>query len=207
MKDLRPNERHLQGLAGVFAACSQLALRGHNPCFPGVDYGFDIVLDTGVRLQVKTSMLYMGHPAYPDGAYRFSIRENQPIRKGQILQRRPRRNWAGLIDFFVFWGVEENRFFVVPVSQMIAGTIYVRRRREAEFVIRTKVTELKKLGKTNIQIAAELGISPKWVPWLTHPAKKSEKFLTFENNWAALDSDTVAQVAIESVETDILKRV
>lgn len=190
---------HLVGQGGVWAVCAQLAFKGLNPCFPGVDYGFDIMLDNGVRLQVKTAGLYMNHPAYPSGAYRFSTREQYFVRRGQLSKGRPRRDWKSLIDFFVFYGVDENRFFIVPVAEMFQGCVYIRRYREAEYALRDKCRSLREKGWGNTQIAYELGIQPKWVPWLIKPSKKTDKFLSYENRWDLLDVNTTAAKIIETV--------
>ncbi len=47
----------LQGQAGVWAVAAQLAIRGHIPIFPGVDYGWDLMIENGLRLQIKTARL------------------------------------------------------------------------------------------------------------------------------------------------------
>lgn len=103
----------LQGQAGVWAVASQLALRGHVPCFPGVDYGFDLVMDNGLRLQVKTSSLRT-HPGYPSGAYAFDFR--QSFRQHSLKRNSTRyyRDYSKIADFAILWGVDENRFWIVP---------------------------------------------------------------------------------------------
>lgn len=49
-------ENLAQGQAGVYTVAAQLLLRGHNPCLPAVDIGADIVLDSGVKVQVKSAL-------------------------------------------------------------------------------------------------------------------------------------------------------
>ena len=35
--------------------CSQLCLHGHTSCFPAVDFGIDLMLDNGLKIQVKVA--------------------------------------------------------------------------------------------------------------------------------------------------------
>jgi hypothetical protein len=189
---------HMTGQAGVHQIASQLCLRGINPCVPSVDYGADLVTDTGLRLQVKTAHLYTKHMAYVDGAYRFSVRENRSIKNGEIIDRRPRRNWKEICDFFVFWGIEENRFFIIPIGQMPQGTVYIRKKRQQELALRQGVTEMRKSGMSNLEIGVKLGIKPQWVPWLCKPNAKTDKFLVFEDRWDLLDVNKVSSKIVES---------
>ena len=196
MNAARPNERHLQGLAGFHAVASQLALKGHNPCAPGVDYGFDILLDTGVRIQVKSSHLYMSHPAYPVGAYRFSIRENVTVQKGVLVKGRPRRSWKGLCDYFIFWGINENRFFIVPCAQMVNGTVYIRRESIARKDLKRQAQRMQDDGMKTGAIAEELGLSVREARWLLSSCARNEKFLTYENAWDELDINKVLKSVV-----------
>lgn len=116
MKAARPFRSHLQGQAGVYQVCAQLALRGINPCVPAVDYGFDIITDTGLRIQVKSAN-GRKHPGFPVSTYCFSVRENFILRSTKA-ERKKRRNWLEVCDLFVFWGIDENRFFIVPADSI-----------------------------------------------------------------------------------------
>lgn len=113
----------LQGQAGVYAVASKLILYGFNPMFPAVDLGADIILDNGLRLQVKTARLtfpkcgrrngYGGN--YLGGAYGFSVRRGEWLGKTKGYGR-SRKGYSEVADFFVLWGIEENRFWIVPTS-------------------------------------------------------------------------------------------
>lgn len=191
MKEVRPNKSHLLGLAGVHAVASQLALRGHNPCMPGVDYGFDIILDTGIRIQVKTSGLFMTHPAYPEGVYRFSIKENKTIRQGKIIRQfNAQRDWKNICDYFIFWGVDDNRFFIVPCREF-HGNGYVRRGITARSEMKERAKEMKAKRIPFGYIASTLGLSIAGLRKLLSTTRKLEKFLGFEGAWDQLDVEKV----------------
>src|SRR5437867_747185 len=105
----------LQGQAGVYQVASQLCLRGYNPMFPCVDHGADLVLEGGVRLQVKAGKLRYSK-VYPQGAYWFHIERSRLINRRQIGVKID--DWTVICDFAVFWGIDENRFWIVPAPEL-----------------------------------------------------------------------------------------
>jgi hypothetical protein len=146
--------RMMIGQAGTFRVMSELLLRGHVPSVPSVDTGVDILLDNGLRIQVKTSHL-RSHPNYPEGVYHFSIRDSNFGKRY--------RDWSKIVDFMVFWGVEESRFFVIPAcdavqSFWISPKSVQRHRIDAE-AIRT----LRAKGMTYTAITQQLGCSRKTI--------------------------------------------
>lgn len=106
----------LQGQAGVWAVAAQLAIRGHIPSFPGVDYGFDLMIENGIRIQVKSSRLVGKkrgkYGVYP--AYCFNIRKTSVNYEKRA--RSVSRDWTKVTDFFVLWGIDDNRFWIVPTA-------------------------------------------------------------------------------------------
>ena len=116
MKNKDNIRTQLQGQAGVWAVASQLAIRGHVPIFPGVDYGWDLMIENGLRLQVKTSRLgsqrKRGTSIYP--GYSFNLRKTELGYQKRV--RSVKRDWRDVADFFVLWGVDENRFWIVPTA-------------------------------------------------------------------------------------------
>lgn len=107
----------LQGQAGVWQVASQLAMRGHVPCFPGVDFGCDLVLDNGLRIQVKCATLRVIHGQnYPEGAYGFQLRRSAWFSNEKKAKRSSLHPYSEVADFFVLWGIDEDRFFIVPTS-------------------------------------------------------------------------------------------
>lgn len=103
------------GMAGVYAVASKLCLRGQTPCFPAVDVGVDLVLDNGVKLQVKAGN-FRTHPAYPNGVYCIDAIRSLRVVKGRRVYGE--RSYKGTCDFLIFWAIPENRFFVIPVGEL-----------------------------------------------------------------------------------------
>jgi hypothetical protein len=110
----------LQGQAGVWTVAAQLAIRGHVPMFPGVDYGFDLAMENGLRLQIKTARLTCSRKRgvdYP--RYSFNLRSYKAkYNKGVVSKP---RDWTIVADFMVFWGIDDNRFWIVPTSEIPKG--------------------------------------------------------------------------------------
>lgn len=120
------SETLLLGQAGVWAVSIQLILRGMVPSFPSVDRGFDIILDTGLRLQVKTGILR----SYSKGRYLgycFDCRGKKW--NPELKQVRPsgHKDYARRADFYVLWGVDENRFWIMPTAE-VKGNIWFPKR-------------------------------------------------------------------------------
>jgi hypothetical protein len=107
----------LQGAAAVWQAASQLALREHNPLFPGLDEGYDLQINNGLRLQVKSATIqYRSSVNYPLGAYCFGLRRGAWDGSKKAYTRSNLRSYSEVADFFVLWGIDENRFFILPTS-------------------------------------------------------------------------------------------
>jgi hypothetical protein len=108
----------LIGQAGVYAAASQLALCGHNILFPGVDEGYDLVLGNGLKIQVKCARLIFQNTAmYREGVYAFDLRRaiyDPKTANHQSTQKF--RSYQSVADFFVLWGIDEDRFWIIPTS-------------------------------------------------------------------------------------------
>ena len=107
-------EFQLQGAAAVWQVASQLALRGHNVLFPGLDEGYDIQLSNGLRVQVKCSTLRIHSKGFQYPGYLFGLRRGAWDRGAKKYRRSTLRPYSEVADFFVLWGIDENRFFVVP---------------------------------------------------------------------------------------------
>src|SRR5665213_2466706 len=149
----RPHKnRMMVGQAGVFRVASELLMRGHVPWFPSVDTGCDILLDNGIRIQVKSRQL-QDHPAYPEGAYPFS--SEQAWYKGKEMQR----DWCDIVDFFVFVGISEWRFFIAPVA-MCTKNFWIRPKGLTTHCVSVEAMRtMRKKGMTNQAIAEHLGVT------------------------------------------------
>src|SRR6266849_2178341 len=111
----------LQGEAGNHRVASELLLRGHNVSFHAVDMGVDLVADDIVRIQVKSAHM-VAVPRYassqPSYAF-FLIRGPRAVGQGKSLKSEP-RIFSKKVDFVILWGIEENRFWIVP-AQLLDG--------------------------------------------------------------------------------------
>ena len=131
--------RMMIGQAGVYRVMSELLLRGHVPSVPCVDTGVDIALDNGLRMQVK-SVTMRPHPGYPEGAYCFSVKENNHGSK--------KRDWTKVVDFLVYWGINENRFFVIPAADATQN-FWIRPKNAAPVIDSYRVRNLRNNPKGN----------------------------------------------------------
>jgi hypothetical protein len=109
--------RLAQGQAGVYTVAAQLLLRGVNPSFPAVDCGADILTDWGTRVQIKCSHR---RPSRWGGSYHFVLTSGVTLyvgknghKKASLHDREPRA-YSNECDFFVLWGIEDNRFWIIP---------------------------------------------------------------------------------------------
>lgn len=112
-RNLPKNLAH--GQAGVYRVASELLLRGYTPCLPIVDIGADLMLQEGLRIQVKTASLRKSKP-YPNGAYWFKLGRTERVKNTQIF--RTGRIFSEECDFVVLFGIDESRFWVVPTNLM-----------------------------------------------------------------------------------------
>ena len=111
------------GEAGVLRVMSELILKGHTPYKPAVDdHGVDLMLNSGLRLQVKTATLRTrnsgikhlkgGDVVNTVTGYYLSLGWTQSGRTHTPIRRK--RRYSEECDYFVIWGVDENRFWIVP---------------------------------------------------------------------------------------------
>jgi hypothetical protein len=106
-----------QGQAGVYQVASQLLLRGFRVCFPAADgHGVDLVLESGMRIQVKTSHLGT-YDRTPYGAYWFNFGKTKFATATGAL-RKEKRNYSEQCDFVILWGIEDSKFWIVPSKEL-----------------------------------------------------------------------------------------
>ena len=112
-------EFQLRGQAAVWRVASELAMRGHVPFFPGLDVGVDLVMDNGLRLQIKCATLGQRHKigVKANVGYFFNLRRGCWDSSRKQYTGPKRRSYAEIADFFVLWAITENRFFIVPTSR------------------------------------------------------------------------------------------
>lgn len=109
-----PTVNIAKGQQGVHRVVSELIGRGHEPYLPVMDSGIDILLGTGVRLQVKTTQRTSRHWR-TEGRFSFTLTKAQ-----RIVQRKytpcSSRTFSDEVDFVILHAVEANRFWIVPAS-------------------------------------------------------------------------------------------
>lgn len=187
--------RLMIGQAMVFRVSAELLLRGHVPSFPSVDSGVDILLDNGLRLQVKARTMTMNHPAYPGGVYPFSTKENS--RKGKWGERK--RDWSKVCDFIIYVGIDENRYFIVP-SARHGVSFWIRPKASTQYCVSVEAMRtLRAKGMTNRAIADQLGVNDMTVIRnLRKPSKYNSPggnrhLASFEDRWEQLDVNRALQ--------------
>jgi hypothetical protein len=98
------------GLAGELRIMSILLLNGHNPAKSYLDNGVDIILENGIRIQVKSSL-----KKFSDGkghlAYRFGLAKGNKKRKIEL------KKYA---DVLICWGAEDDVFWIMP-TEIVEG--------------------------------------------------------------------------------------
>lgn len=107
------------GKAGELRVRSELILRGLAPAVFDQDTGVDIILANGKRLQVKTCLKPQNSPSSYSYKYSFSIR-TLAFRggvKGLYTRKYTRTDYSDC-DYFVFWLVEDNIFYIIPEAEI-----------------------------------------------------------------------------------------
>jgi hypothetical protein len=190
------------GRAGEFRVMSELMLRGHNPSMPAIDTGGDVVIENGIRIQVKTSQLTRKgrRPQYSLGYYRFYLGEY----KGNRIKK---RDWSLDCDFFVFWCLDEDRFFIAPPSAVQQNWIIIAHKSEPRHIVINveAARQLRAKGMSIAAIARELGVSfPTVKEHLNNERQRTrndwmtKKILQYEDRWDLLDVNSTTAPLVES---------
>lgn len=153
-----PKNTHNLGRAGELAVASQLLFRDIPVLTPFVDIGVDLVAGNNVRIQVKSSRTRNRK----GGGYIFTL-------SGRILPSRgtkyrwKKRDWATECDFIVFWGADENRFWVVP-SRIFAGkfpqSLTIASDAGKNRVNHEQIKQMYANGMKQADVARAVGVSP-----------------------------------------------
>lgn len=110
----------LTGQAGVYRVMSELMLRGVNVYLPIVDVGIDIILGNDLRVQVKAANLRTQKMKSKKGPYEYgpayfwSLNSSQVGAKHKYIHRKLK--YSDQVHYMVFWGIDEDRFWIVPAS-------------------------------------------------------------------------------------------
>jgi len=146
--------RLAQGQAGVYSVAAQLLLRGIVPSFPAVDIGADLYTEMGTRIQVKC-----GGVKYR-GSYNFCLVHGPSSNKRGYIDRIA-DGFHLDADFHIFWGIDDNRFWVVPSGFLEGKTAVVMPPRESVYlrVDEAAIMADYGLGMKQSDIARKYGLS------------------------------------------------
>lgn len=107
------------GIASELRVRSELLLHGFKPASGDYDDGVDIILiDNGIKIQVKSSLKPIYSKKNYSWRYTFAIRMAQ-FRKGNsgnYKKETTRRKYN--VDFFIFWCIEHNIFYIIPEDKI-----------------------------------------------------------------------------------------
>jgi hypothetical protein len=162
MQSMRPSYLEstvAQGQAGVYQVASQLILRGFTPYFPAFDdHGVDILLKEGIRIQVKCTH-FAKRSMYPKGAYYFKLQKGPIVTGNRTIKVRPPTIYSTQCDFLILWGIEDNKYWIVPayildgVTSVVLGIDMQHKDLNMDVI-----HEMDKNGFTQKQIANKLGV-------------------------------------------------
>ena len=96
------------GKAGELRIASELLIRGHRASLSLVDSGIDMILDTGIKIQVKTARRHVILCKDGKGRPRYFFNCQH--------QNKPRISSLKNADFLILWCVEDDEFFIIPTN-------------------------------------------------------------------------------------------
>lgn len=148
-----------QGQLAVYRVVSELIARGHAPYLPVVDSGIDILLGSGIRLQVKSTQRPTQHWRQA-GAWSFTLRASQRIVKQKYVKSATRQ-FSREVDFVILHGIEGNRFWIVPahILDKRTGVMFKDGHKQWKDCDETEAKRLRAEGLSFQAIADQLGVS------------------------------------------------
>jgi len=105
----------LKGKAGEYRVASELMARGFAVYMPVYDHGTDLMLGSGVHIQVKTGQRISSQKPYNHTRYSFNIRSSKD--RNHAIP-----NSLSGVDFVVLWAMEDNEFYIIPAKQIRGKT-------------------------------------------------------------------------------------
>lgn len=148
------------GMAGNLRVASELLLRGFDVSIPYVDTGVDLYVSGCVRIQVKSAHLMTRQ--YSTGqqpTFNFFLAKGPAALGGGLSTKSVARIFSAKCDFVVLWGIEQNRFWIVPAA-LLDNRMSIALGPDIRWVpidadqLKAKV----EAGMTQREIAAELGV-------------------------------------------------
>lgn len=175
-----------QGQLGVHRVISELIARGHEPYLPVVDNGIDILLRSGIRLQIKTTRRETQHWRSV-GSWSFSLSIQSVGAQHRYTSKT--RKFSEQVDFVILHAVEAARFWVVPAAVLDGrNTVCFKDgRKQWKDLDEVEINRLRMDGYTLEAIAGRFGVSMKTVRRrLTTNQKPRRRFADvaqYENRW------------------------
>jgi hypothetical protein len=106
------------GKAGELRVRSELLLRNISPAVFDQDSGADIILQNGKKIQVKTAL----KPVESNSSWKycFWIKRMRVRKKSKGVWERKFTddNYRDKVNFFIFWLVENNLFYIIPEEKL-----------------------------------------------------------------------------------------
>lgn len=184
MRSLQRDAR-LVGRAGEYTVAAQLLLRDVVVYWPSVDLGCDLETENHCRIQVKTGHLTKEREDR-GRCYEFRLPKVFPVPSlGGASRIVSRKKFAEVCDFVVFWGIEQNRFWIIPAHLCDDSTGmrlgYELSTRPRLVTHQAAVLEMVGLGYSQEQIAKHYGVTRSTI----------QRFISNRRDWS---ESTVSQM-------------
>lgn len=176
--------QHLfDGEAGNQRVTSEILRRGVPVSRPIVDLGADLVTGA-LRIQVKSARLSCHDSRWNQRVYGYNL--NTHLGRKDAKEQRHIR-YSDYLDLFVFFGIEQNRFWIIPAAEL-DGRDRIFLGNDSAWIDPAEIADLRSGGKSYQEIADEQGISvaSAWRKVNQDEAGKFEdsaRLRQFENRW------------------------
>lgn len=148
------------GMAGNLRVASELLLRGLEVSLPVVDSGIDLYVEGIAKIQVKSAHAMHFASSHRQAAYNFNLARGPKALGGGIATKSMPRIFSDKCDFVVCWGIDQNRFWIVPAEKLDNRmTIYLGPEGRWIATDAEKIKQMMESGMTQRDIAVSLGIS------------------------------------------------
>lgn len=165
MKNTTWYRASMVGKAGEYAVAAQLMMRDVRVYFPASDYGVDLLTQEGCRIQVKSAHVSATEKMiaqHGEGAYIFPLPKHKRVAVSDSRSvRRSKPSFVVTCDFVVFWGIEQNRFWIVPAAVCDQSYLFALGRTSSKTKFVGKIEDLREmlsLGYTQTEIARKYGM-------------------------------------------------
>ena len=100
-------DSNLIGIAAEYRVISELILRGHSPCRPLSPKRADLILENGLRVEIK------GSKWYPEkNGYQCDLTLGHGRKKPD----------PGFYDYLIAWCIDDNVFYIIPAGKIKASS-------------------------------------------------------------------------------------